>query len=344
MKTVNDAIHGMIEIPRFLHAAMATRLFQRLHRVAQCGNLRLAWPSAAHTRFAHSVGTAHLADEYSRRLAFRPRLRRAFGLAALLHDVGHGPFSHVFEMAIEGTATAELFGDHDAWRFRLIVEDAELREALGDLGGDVAAVWADEPKMAAGLTDGEVRVAHALLAGVAGVDRLDYLLRDSYHTSPQHRIDRTAIQAIMLHTVADLDGGTVRYTPKGEHYVNLLLEARLYMFSEVYLHPRVVSADRALAAGFRHGGIEARARELLAAGQFERLTDGWIEQQATEAPGNLIRDALANRAEQLAPCAADDPREVLRLTCEGVRPADNRHVVNRFPRIPDIAMHYKPKT
>lgn len=340
MKTVNDAVHGMVEIPLYMCDAVATRLFQRLGRISQCGNLRLVWPSAAHTRYAHSIGAAHLAEEYSKRFEFRNRLREAFGLAALLHDVGHGPFSHAFEKAVEGTAAASAYRDHDVWRFKLILHNKELNASLGDCVADVAAIWRGCPSPGCNLSAQEVRVAHALLAGVAGVDRLDYLLRDSYHTSPQHRIDRTAVQAIVLNTSVDFKRGLVEYTPKGAHYVQLLLEARKYMFAEVYLHPRVVSADRALALGFEKG-VGRLVQPLITPDAFEQLTDGWVEQQGygAESGAELIRDALCNRAEQLRRCDADDD-PVVRVTVQGVREEDLTNIVNRWD-LGDKVLCYK---
>jgi len=337
-KLHNDAIHGMFEIPAYMLPAIACRIVQRLGRVAQCGNLRLVWVSATHTRLAHSIGTAHLADQYALRLGFRPRLREAFGLAALLHDVGHGPFSHVFEGAIKGTPSADLFVDHDVWRHVLVNNNPELREALGEERKDeVRAIWNDDPGLAPQLWPGEVHVAHALIAGVAGVDRLDYLLRDSQQTSPQHRIDRTAIQAIMLTTTVNFDAGTVTYEPKGEHYVGMLLDARRYMFREVYLHPRAVAADTAMAVAFREG-VEERARALIHPERFRLLTDGWIEQQADT--DQRIADALDNRAPRLVP-AIDPETADVRHMCPGIRASDLVHITNRWDNQPDVHLAYR---
>ena len=367
---VSDCIHGMVLVPDYARKAVAHPLVKRLGRIKQLGTLYHAWPSATHSRLEHSIGTMHLAEQYSQLLGFRPALRRTFGLASLLHDIGHGPFSHVFERAIKGTPSAATFQDHDHWRICLLSDSITLAQALhpdphisvGDAlceakptARDITAIWTDKPSEAACLTPTEVHIAHALLAGVAGVDRLDYLLRDSYHTNPQHRIDRTAVQAIMHHTTINLIAGTVTYTPKGQHCVRLLLDARSYMHREVYSHHRAVAADLAIIDAFKWG-LETRSRHLLSVIGFERLTDSWVEQQAFDddylrhelcpplsMPPTLnpLLRAIRGTAPRLTPCDPDDPAAITTVVIHGTTPEDLQHITNRWD-IPDCTIAFRP--
>lgn len=265
MKVINDCIYGMVAVPPYAEAVMATPLFQRLGRVKQLGCLHLVWPSAVHTRMEHSIGTMHLAIEYARLLDMADRDARAFVLASLLHDIAHGPFSHTFEKV------AGAHFDHDVFRHRLLHDvglDADMREG-------VAAVWSGDAR---GPWRNAV-VLHQLLAGTAGVDRMDYLVRDSYHTTPQCRLDKTCVQSIMLHTRVQWDAQQVRYTAKGSKFICHLLEARQYMYREVYLHPRAMAGEKLLVRAFQEGLL----REILpylTPSLFERVDDAWVTSRA----------------------------------------------------------------
>lgn len=288
MKLVNDPVHGMVRVPEYAQAVVATPLFQRLGRVKQLGCLHLVWPSAVNTRLEHSIGTMHLAVEYARLLDMAPCDARVFVLASLLHDIGHGPFSHTFERA-----AGPVF-DHDAFRFRLLAEAPDLVAAMdAHTREGIAAVWRGQA------TDQwpAAPVLHELLAGTAGVDRMDYLVRDSYHTTPQSRLDRTCVQAIMHHTAVDWRGGRVVYSAKGSQYVCNLLEGREYMYREVYMHPKARAADHLLIAAFGAGLMEA-AQPLLTPDAFERVDDAWVTVRAWDGEGAYttpLRDFLRGR-------------------------------------------------
>lgn len=262
MRLINDCIYGMVRVPAYAERVLAAPLFQRLGRVRQLGSLEAAWPSAVHTRKEHSIGTMHLALEYARHLALDSGAEQAFVLASLLHDIGHGPFSHTFELALPTFC-------HDEFRFELL-ESADLDVIPAPVRAEIAAIWR-------GAGTPQARALHGLLAGPAGVDRMDYLVRDSYHTTPQCRLDATCVQAIIAHTT--VEGDTVVYSPKGSKYVCHLLEARDYMYREVYRHRRAVAADALIVSAFREG-LGSAAAPLLTPAMFERLDDAWVTTRA----------------------------------------------------------------
>lgn len=281
---------------RRLPATCASQPVLRLAHVRQTGFLYLVWPSATHTRLAHSLGTMHLAEEYLRRLRdhhsgvdgealtpARGTVALAFVAAALLHDVGHGPFSHTFESALPSY-------DHDSYRYRLL-EEAELASALqrdGVSPDDVRHIWA-------GTGTPQHLAFHTLLAGMAGVDRFEYVLTDLSVIRPQKTIDVTLIQSIMQETRLETaaDGawtGRVLYTVKGAGFVEAFLQERIYLYRDVYAHPRSLAAEMLLHRAFE-SGLAVACRRLLDAGGFHALTDDYIL-----AYGNVcdpVREAVA---------------------------------------------------
>jgi len=295
-RRINDQVYGMIDIPPYAMRAVATKQFQRLHRVRQLGNLIRAWPNAVHTRFSHSIGTMHLADDIGGRLKLTTNEHRVFVLAALLHDVGHGPYSHAFESAIRGNERLEReFKSHDDYRCRLLIEDAELSAAVAPHRDAILSVWNDRVERDCELSANMVHILHALIAGCAGVDRLDYILRDMTWTTPQRRIDRTCIQSIIRETKIDRDRGVVVYTADGHHFIKQLLAEREYLYCEVYTHARAISADRLLAEAMREGLADKVCPLVASLDRFIQLDDTFVVQQAfnpdlpAEARAPLLR-------------------------------------------------------
>lgn len=169
---VRDPIHGMIELSAVEWSAVDTAIFQRLRSIRQLAMTHLVYPGAVHTRFEHSLGVRHVAGQIARRdrLALTPEEQAVVGIAALLHDIGHGPFSHVSEQVID--EVSEVNGVHEAVSVHLMRHDPDLRAALGeDLLNAAAAVVGLEVRRSA---------ARDIVSGPTDADKLDYLLRDSY--------------------------------------------------------------------------------------------------------------------------------------------------------------------
>lgn len=327
-KLVNDPVHGMVALPAWVQPVIATPLFQRLGRISQLGSLQKVWPAATHTRLEHSLGTFHLSQCWADKLRLCDNAKRALGLASLLHDIAHGPFSHTFEAAIQGTPAQAWYGDHDKFRYRLL-QDPQLAAALGNAAHDVQCVWqgisqhnmqtapcacrtckvaGDESCEYQGrcsnityigmgaldahdetdlvtfqlMTVPNFALLHAMLAGVVGVDRMDYLLRDSYHLTPQRRLDATCVQAIMEHSF--IHNGQLAFTHKGARYIANLLEERAYLYREVYCHRRCSAADALLHQAFRMADLRA-APELQSEACFEQLDDAWVVSRAWQGDG-----------------------------------------------------------
>jgi HD superfamily phosphohydrolase len=241
-----DVVHGVVEIPEYAERVLRSPLMRRLGRVKQLGLLQ----GATHTRLEHSIGCMHLALVYCDVLHITdPSMVRSFALAALLHDVGHGPFSHTFENAISNVPSVwSVYGGHDVYRHKLIECDVALREALSaDDIVFIGAIWRNDNTRISPLSPMRAATSflHALLAGAAGVDRLDYVLRDLHYTSPQVKVNKMLIQLIMRETV--VDDGAISYTAEGLKWIETFLQMRAHLYKHVYFNADSVSADTQLA-------------------------------------------------------------------------------------------------
>ena len=262
-RTYHDPLHGAISLDRDQPAEalvidlIDTAPFQRLRRIRQLGPAFLTFHGAESSRFTHSLGVLHLARQALHGLLRQaPQLEQQQGVlyaAALLHDVGHAPFSHSGE---------EMFGlRHESWSGRLIREHPALRDRLEAYAPGCAATVADL------LEHGRCSVPaiKALVSSQLDCDRLDYLLRDSYSTGTSYgRLDRERILASL--TLAP-DGGLAVH-PKGLMAVEHYLVVRNLMYRSVYNHRLNVVCNwllsQVIAMARRLGPSQVWADEAMA--------------------------------------------------------------------------------
>lgn len=251
-----DPVHGDIPVrdPTILALINAPEL-QRLRRIRQLGASFVSYPGAEHTRFAHSLGVYHLMDRALDQLAGRAGLRltpeeRVLGLAAaLLHDAGHGPFSHLFE---------RLTGQrHEAWTERILAcPETRVHQVLRERD----PAW---PAAAAGLLAGRSgpAVVRELLSSQLDVDRMDYLLRDSLMCGVSYgRFDVDRLLSCLT-VAATPEGPRLAVTAKGQGAAESFILARYFMYWNVYFHKATRSAEVLLEA------ILARAMDRAGKGR-----------------------------------------------------------------------------
>lgn len=249
-KLFSDPVHGFVSVPRGLvFALVESPEVQRLRRIRQVGLGHLVFPGAEHTRFAHALGTMALMQDALDTLAdtgtpISDDERTAALAAALLHDIGHGPFSHTLEHLLLGGQRHEAMS-------RALMRDLDRRH-----GGALALTLA--------LFDGtyERPFFHALVSGQLDVDRLDYLRRDAFHTGV---VEGQVGVARLIRTLAvePPEGGAgsrLVVEAKGRHAVEAFLVARRLMYWQVYLHRTVLAADHVLRS------VLTRVRTHLADG------------------------------------------------------------------------------
>ncbi|ESS04228.1 MAG: HD superfamily phosphohydrolase [uncultured archaeon A07HR67] len=169
MTAIKDSVHGHVRLDPVAAELIDTPAFQRLRHIKQLSTVRLVYPSANHTRFEHSLGVYHLARKAVEGLRLESDTAAHVRAAALLHDVGHGPYGH----QTEGIIRRRTGRDHDDIGWLLTDPDREVTQVLerNDL----------DPERVASLIAGKGGLG-ALVSGELDVDRMDYLLRDAHHT------------------------------------------------------------------------------------------------------------------------------------------------------------------
>jgi HD superfamily phosphohydrolase len=225
--------------------------FQRLRRIKQLGLGLYTYQGAEHSRFTHSLGTLHLMtrilDQLSDRYQISAEDRAAARAAALLHDVGHGPFSHAME---------KVLGVHHEHLSVLAVtsEETEVCQALRSFSSEL-------PQRVASIIEGTftpAALAH-LVSSQLDVDRMDYLLRDSLMTGAKYGL--FDLEWIINALQIDEQGDRIYVAARGVFAVEEYLQARYYMFRQVYFHRTLRSAEAVLRSALR------RALELVEAGE-----------------------------------------------------------------------------
>jgi hypothetical protein len=289
-KSIFDPVHGTILLDGPALALIGTGEFQRLWGIRQTGFAHLVFPGANHTRLEHSLGTFWVAGQMADRLGLEGAARGRVTAAALLHDLGHGPFSHTLDvpmvevlgMGHEGISRARIEGTDPFWP----PEHAEVPRILERYGL--------RPREVADLVDPErgnppSQLERAILHGAVDADRIDYLQRDAHYTGVGHG----AVDAGRLLETIRADTGHVAFAEKGRSAVEGFLVGRALMYSTVYYHKTVRAAEMmAQAAVERQAGFPGAARE-----QF-RGTDADLLVRLTAGDGvsrNLAGALLARR-------------------------------------------------
>ncbi|MCM3720248.1 HD domain-containing protein [Fictibacillus phosphorivorans] len=247
-KVFKDPVHRYIHVrDELIWRLIGTREFQRLRRIRQLGTTYLTFHGAEHSRFSHSLGvyeiTRRIIDIFQEKQTWDPEQRLLVLSAALLHDVGHGPFSHSFE---------KVFGvDHEEFSRDIILGDTEVNSILSQMGEDF-------PKQVAEVIakTHPDKLIVSLISSQIDADRMDYLLRDAYFTGVSYgNFDIERILRVMRPTE---DGVVIKSS--GMHAVEDYIMSRYQMYWQVYFHPVTRSAEVILSK------ILHRAKELYETG------------------------------------------------------------------------------
>ena len=244
-KIINDPVFGFIKIPRGpLLNIVKHPLFQRLTRIKQLGLASVVYPGAQHTRFQHSLGAFHLMSEAVQSLSqkgifFFDSEAEAVEAAILMHDIGHGPFSHVLENTlIHGVSHEDI---------SLMMMDQINQEMNGQLNLAIKIFKDEYPK----------RFLHQLISSQLDMDRLDYLRRDSFFTGVTEGNIGSARIIKMLNVVDD----RLVVEQKGIYSIENYLTTRRLMYWQVYLHKATVAYEKVLV------NVLLRAKHLARQGQ-----------------------------------------------------------------------------
>lgn len=237
---LKDPLYGFISIEEPFKSLVETGQFQRLRNIKQLGQSYLIYPSANHTRFEHSIGTFYLAQRIAEKIIAGDNLafggknsrRNEFLAAALLHDIGHYPFSHSIEKAIGAANSAT----HEEQAIK-IIRTTEIGKILKKARMDLDIIC--------DLIAGKGKFG-GLISGQIDVDRLDYLKRDSYYTGVAYGVIETDVIIKSL----TIDGKKYFIDEKFLPAFESILISRYLMYSMVYMHRKTIIANSMLQAAF----------------------------------------------------------------------------------------------
>src|SRR5512132_1814737 len=270
-----DPVHNIIRLRtdnnegELMMRLIDTPEFQRLRRIKQLGLGLYTYQGAEHSRFTHSLGAFHLMSRVLDRLGEKYLINEqdhaAARAAALLHDVGHGSFSHVMEKV--------LGFHHEKWTVEVVLSEAT------EIGQLLRSYSPQLPTKVAAIIEGKFQPAALaqLVSSQLDVDRMDYLLRDSLMTGAKYGI--YDLEWIINALAIDETNDRIYVAARGLYAVEEYLQARYYMFRQVYFHRTLRSAEAVLRAILR------RALKLLETGE-----DVW------HAPGTAFEKVLRRKS------------------------------------------------
>ena len=248
-KIINDPVFGFIKIPRGLLLDIVQHpLMQRLTRIKQLGMANVVYPAAQHTRFQHSIGAFHLMSEAILSLQQKGHFifdseAEAVQAAILMHDIGHGPFSHVLENSLISGISHE--------KISLLMMEQINHEMEGALNLALKIFKGDYQK----------KFLHELISSQLDMDRLDYLRRDSFFTG----VTEGNIGSARIIKMLDVVDDKLVVNSKGIYSIENYLTTRRLMYWQVYLHKTTVAFEKMLVNTLRRAKLLAhQGKELFA--------------------------------------------------------------------------------
>lgn len=316
-KIVNDPVHGFIHIPTGISYDLVEHsFFQRLRRIKQLGLTYLVFPGAFHNRFQHALGATHLMSLAIESLRSKGHLitdqeAEAVHVAILLHDIGHGPFSHALEYSIVNGITHERISDLYMNRLNF--------QFKGRLDMAIRIFRNEYPK----------RFLNQLVSSQLDVDRLDYLQRDSFFSGVTEGVVGSARIIKML----DVRNDQLVVEAKGIYSIEKFLIARRLMYWQVYLHKTVIAAEEMLVHILKRAKYMAeRGEELFTTPSLGYFLYNKVGREEFEDPNAVLNGKSALEVfadlddDDIMACIkvwANHRDKVLSFLCRGLR---DRHL------------------
>lgn len=244
-KVFRDPIYGYIHVDHeFILNLIDSKAFQRLRRIKQLSGVQMVFHGAEHSRFSHSLGVYENAYKFSNisdiKNSLTEREKMLFLAVALLHDIGHGPYSHSFEDAFNV--------DHEEIGANIVLKDLEINEILNEIDANFAKDVSDII-----LKQSKFNLIEQLISSQLDVDRLDYLVRDAYYAGVTYgTIDLDRIMRVLR-----IREGKVVFKSSGIHAIENYLISRYHMYWQVYYHRKARAYEVILSK------IYFRVKELI---------------------------------------------------------------------------------
>jgi HD superfamily phosphohydrolase len=286
---IKDPVHGYVYITEDEKAIIDSYPVQRLHRLRQLAGAEYVYPGANHTRFEHSVGVMHLAG----RVVENPNISQVISedeaemerIASLLHDVGHGPFSHVFEHLLD-KELSKTHEDITLW----IIKDSELNDMISKIGYKPGEIG----KLAIGKLHKPGRAfLDQVISSAVDVDKQDFVVRDTYHTGAEYGfIDISRL----IHTL-DVMKGNLAVDLGALSALESLIIARIESFKSIYFHRVGRAAQIMLAIAMEKANEELGLTRFATPEQYLAMDDYTVYAalKNCEKSSSIIRDLERRR-------------------------------------------------
>ncbi|MGD8918440.1 MAG: HD domain-containing protein [Nitrosopumilaceae archaeon] len=258
-----DPIHDFIRVYDHELKIIDNPIFQRLRRIRQLSGAHLTYPAAQHTRFEHSLGVMHIASQAGEALREKGILKQddieKLRLAGLLHDIGHGPFSHLFEEIIQKKKIShEDFGKN-------IILKSTIGDTISQNGYDKKIIT----KIAFG--DSKFQYLNEIVSGALSADMMDYLLRDGYFTGAEHaKIDHKRLTQSL-----DVHKKKLALEKSALYSFESMMHSRYQMFKAVYFHKTVRAAEVMLLEALQLSDDEFGFTSFNL-NEYTKLTDEYV--------------------------------------------------------------------
>ena len=295
---IKDPVFGYVYITEAEREIIDSFAFQRLRRIRQLAGAEYVYPGANHTRFEHSLGVLHLAGL----LTHNPQLSEVLSedeaqmirIAALLHDVGHGPFSHIFEHLLV-KFLRKTHEDMTTW----IIQNSELRDIICNLGYDPDVIG----KLAVGnLNKPEMNFMDQIIRSAVDVDKLDFVVRDTYHTGAEYG----HVDIFRLIQTLDVLDGSLAVDIGSLSALESFILARIESFKSIYFHRVGRAVQIMLAIAMEKAKDDLGLVDFKSPEEYLALDDYavWAMLKRCESSQDTIR-RLERRI--LIKCAYDPP-------------------------------------
>jgi len=273
-----DPIHDFIRVYDHELEIIDNPIFQRLRRIKQLSGAHLTYPAAQHTRFEHSLGVMHIASQAGHALKEKEILKsddiEILRLAGLLHDIGHGPFSHLFEEIIQQKKIS-----HEDFGKALILKSV-IGDTLSKNGFDKKFIT----KVAFG--ESKYQFLNEIISGTLSADMMDYLLRDGYFTGAEHaKIDHKRLTQSL-----DVHKKKLALEKSALYSFESMMHSRYQMFKAVYFHKTVRAAEVMLIEALRLSDDEFGFTSFNI-NEYVKLTDEYVLSLLLSSKSSKLRKA-----------------------------------------------------
>lgn len=346
---IKDPIYGYVSITDVEKEIIDSFPFQRLRRIRQLAGAEYVYPGANHTRFEHSIGVMHLAglmvDNSQISQIISEDEAQMIRIAALLHDVGHGPFSHVFEHILT-KFLGKTHEDMTTW----IITSSELRDIISGLGYDPNIIGAlavgrlNRPKMA---------FIDQIIRSAVDADKLDFVVRDTYHTGAEYGF----VDVFRLTRTLDVIDGNLSVDVGALSALESFILARIESFKSIYFHRVGRAVQIMLAMAMENAKDELGLVDFRSPEEYLLLNDYtlWTKLKECEKSRGII-ERLERR--KLLKCAYDPPPFYIKdrivsaiFNVEGIRNrikeqmaeeagVEPQDVIIDVPTLPSVPYHH----